>query len=55
MALDPSKLWEVVIEGGRTFMATWRTEEERAVDVRRNKREAEEANKSPITPGVTAR
>ena len=38
------------------FMATWRTEEEeRAAEVRRNKREAEEADKTPIAPGVTAR
>ena len=38
VALDPGKWWEVVMEGGRTFMATWRTEEERAAEVRRNKR-----------------
>ena len=34
-------------------MATLRTEEERAAEVRRNKREAEEADKTPIAPGVT--
>ena len=54
MALDPGKWWEVVMEGGRTFMATWRTEEERAAEVRRNKRESEEADKTPMAPGVTA-
>ena len=54
MALDPGKWWEVVMERGRTFMATWRTEEEREAEVRRNKREAEEADKTPIAPGVTA-
>ena len=55
MTLDPCKCWGVVMEGGRTFMATWRTEEERAAEVRRNKREAEEADKTPIAPGVTTR
>ena len=54
VALDPGKWWEVVMEGGRTFMASRRTEEERAAEVRRNKREAEEADKTPIAPGVTA-
>ena len=54
VALDPGKWWEVMMEGGRTFMATWRTEEERAAEVRRNKREAEEADNTPIAPGVTA-
>ena len=54
VALDPGKWWEVVMEEGRTFMATWRTEEERTAEVRRNKREAEEAGKTPIAPGVTA-
>ena len=42
------------MEGGRTFMATWRKDEERAAEVRRNKREAEEADKTPIALGVTA-
>ena len=37
---------QVVMEGGRTFMATWK--EERAAEVRRNKKEAEEADKTPI-------
>ena len=54
VALDPDKWWEVVMEGGRTFMAAWRTEEERAAELRRKKREAEEADKAPIAPGVTA-
>ena len=54
VALDPGKLSEVVMEGVRTFMATWRKEEERATEVRRNKREAEEVDKTPIAPGVTA-
>ena len=42
------------MEEGRTFMATWRTEKERAAEVHRNKREAEEADKTPIAPGVIA-
>ena len=54
MALDPGKLWEVVMDGGRTFMATWRKEEERAAEVRRNKIEVEEADKIPIALGLTA-
>ena len=54
VALDPGKWWEVVMEGGRTFMAAWRTEEERAAEVRRKKREAEEADKTFNASGVTA-
>ena len=54
MALNPDKWWEVVMEGGRTFVTASRTEEERAAEVRRNKREEEEADKTPIAPGVTA-
>ena len=53
VALDLGKWWEMVMEGGRTFMATWRKEEERAAEARRNKREEEEADKIPIAPGVT--
>ena len=30
VALDPGKWWEVVMEEGCTFMATWREEEEKA-------------------------
>ena len=44
----------VLMEGGQTFMATWRTEEERAAEVHRNQREPEETDKTPIAPGVTA-
>ena len=54
VALDPCKCWEIVMEGGRTFRATWRKEEKRSAEVRRIKREAEEAGKIPIAPGVTA-
>ena len=54
VALDPGKWWEVVMDGGRTFMVAWRKEEERAAEVRRNKRNAEEADTTPIAPGVTA-
>ena len=54
VALVPSKWCKVLMEGGRTFMATWRTEEERAAEVRRNKSDAEVAAKTPIAPGVTA-
>ena len=53
-ALDPGKCLEVVMEGSRTFMATWRMEEERAGEVRQNKREADEADQTPIAPGVIA-
>ena len=49
VVLDPGKwLWR----GGRTYMAIWKTEEERAAEVRQNKREAKEADTS-IAPGVT--
>ena len=48
VALDHGKWWEVVMEEGCTFMATWRTEEERAAEVSRNKREAEEVDKTPL-------
>ena len=54
VALNHGKWWKVVMEGGRTFMATWRTEEERVSEVRRNKRETQEGDKTPIAPGVTA-
>ena len=54
VALDPGKWWEMVMEGGRMFMATWRKDEERAAEFRRNKREAEEADKIPIASVVTA-
>ena len=44
----------MVMERGSTFMATGTKEGDRAADVRRNKREAEEADKIPIAPGLTA-
>ena len=54
VALDPGKWLEVVMDGRRTFMATWREEEERAAGVHRNKREAEEADKTPHCAGCNS-
>ena len=53
-ALEPGNWCELVMEGARTFMATWRKEEEKAADIRRKKREEEEADRVVIAPGVTA-
>ena len=54
VALGLGKWWEMVMKGGRTFMAGWKKEEERATEVRRHKREAEESNKISNAPRVTA-
>ena len=48
VALDPGKWWEVVMEGGRTFMAAWRTEEERAAEVRRNREGLKKRTRPPL-------
>ena len=42
-----------VHEGGCRFMAAWVREEENASNQRHKKREAEEANKVEVAPGVT--
>ena len=54
VALGSGKWREMVMEGDRTFMATWRKEEKKVAEVRRSKREIEEADTIPIAPGVTA-
>ena len=46
-ALQPGNWWDMVIERGRSFMATWRKKEERAGELCRKKREAVEAGKAP--------
>ena len=54
-ALDP-EVWcsTVVREGGCRFMAVWVKEEEKAFEHRqKRKREAEEADKFEVAPGVT--
>ena len=40
-------------EGGCRFMAAWAREEENASNQRQKKREAEEADKVEVAPGVT--
>lgn len=54
--VEPGKWWEiwVVIEGGRTVIVSWGKEEERVAGLWRKEREEEKADKTPITPGVTA-
>ena len=52
-ALDPGVWYSAVHEGGCTFMAAWVKEEENASDQRQKKREAEEADKVEVAPGVT--
>ena len=42
-----------VHEGGCRFMAAWVREEENASNQRQKKREAEEADKVEVAPGVT--
>ena len=44
---------DIVIEGGRRFMAGWREEEESAAITREGKRKAEEADKVVVASGVT--
>ena len=52
-ALDPGVWHSAVHEGGCRFMAAWVKEEENASDQRQKKREAEEADKVEVAPGVT--
>ena len=52
-ALDPGAWYNTVREGGCRFMAAWVKEEENASDQRQKKREAEEADKVEVAPGVT--
>ena len=52
-ALDPGAWYNTVQEGGCRFMAAWVREEENASNQRQKKRDAEEADKVEVTPGVT--
>ena len=52
-ALDPEAWYNIVHEGGCRFMAAWVREEENASNQRQKKREAEEADKVEVAPGVT--
>ena len=52
-ALDPGAWYNTVQEGGCRFMAAWVREEENASNQRQKKREAEEAGKVEVAPGVT--
>ena len=52
-ALDPGAWYNTVHEGGCRFMAAWVREEENASNQRQKKRDAEEADKVEVAPGVT--
>ena len=52
-ALDPGAWYNTVQEGVCRFMAAWVGEEENASNQRQKKREAEEADKVEVAPGVT--
>ena len=52
-ALDPGAWYNTVKEGGCRFMAAWVREEENASNQRQKKREAQEADKIEVAPGVT--
>ena len=52
-ALDPGAWYSTVHEGGCKFMAVRVKEEEKASEHRQRKREAEEADKVEVAPGVT--
>ena len=52
-ALDPGAWYNTAQEGGCRFMAAWAREEENASNQRQKKREAEEADKVEVAPGVT--
>ena len=49
----PGAWYNIVHEGGCRFMAAWVREEENASNQRQKKREAEEADKVEVAPGVT--
>ena len=51
-ALDPGAWYNKVHEGGCRFMAAWVREEGNASNQRQEKREAEEADKVEVAPGV---
>ena len=52
-ALDPGAWYNTVQEGGCRFMAAWVREEANASNERQKKRDAEEADKVEVAPGVT--
>ena len=52
-ALDPGVWYSTVHEGGCRFMAAWVKGEENASKQWQKKREAEEADKIEVAPGVT--
>ena len=52
-ALDPGVWYSTVREGCCRFMAAWVKEEEKASEHRQRKREAEDADKVEVAPGVT--
>ena len=43
---------DIVMEGGRRFMAEWREEEKSAAIIRQRKREVEEADTGVVASGV---
>ena len=51
-ALDPRAWYSTVRDGSCRFMAAWVKEEENASEHRQRKREAEEADKVEVAPGV---
>ena len=52
-ALDPVVWYSTVREGEFRFLAAWVMEEKKASEHRLRKREAEEADKVGVAPGVT--
>ena len=54
-ALDPGVWYSTVREGGCRFMAAWAREEEKASENQQRKREAEEAGKVEVAPGLTVK
>ena len=52
-ALDPGVWYSAVHEGGCRCMAAWVKEQENASSHRQKKREAEEADRVEVAPGVT--
>ena len=51
--VDPGVWYSTVREGGCRFMAAWVKEKGKGFEHRQRKREAEEANKVEVSPGVT--
>ena len=52
-AFGPGVCYSTVRGGGCRFIAAWMKEEENASEHRQRKREAEEAGKVEVAPGVT--